>query len=249
MWGNYLILGEIMAKHKKQLKPGDRKLWFKCVKSILKLFIKKPKIIYLGEELPDCALLLSNHVGASAPLTLECHYPKPFRFWGTYEMNSSVKEVYKYLSGVYFHQKKHWNLFLARLFCLIAAPVAWLFYRGLTLISTYRDHRFRNTLKESVKTIEAGASLIIFPEDSSKGYFNTITGFFSGFVTLANVLHKKGMDIPIFLSYLRKKERVYVVDKPVYYKDLIATAMDKYEIAEYLRKRCNYLGTMELPKE
>jgi hypothetical protein len=163
-------------------------------------------------------------------------------------MNSSVKEVYKYLSKIYFHQKKHWNLFLARLFCLIAAPVAWLFYRGLTLISTYRDYRFKNTLKESLKTIETGASLVIFPEDSSSGYFNTITGFYSGFVTLAAVCYKKGYDLPIYLSYLRKKDNLYVVDAPVYYSELIASGKDKYQIAEELRERCNHLGVMKLDK-
>ena len=237
-----------MSKKKNEIKPGERRTWFKCVKALLKVFVKKPKFVFLGKEFEDRSLVLSNHVGASAPLTLECYFPKPFRFWGTYEMNSSVKEVYKYLSRVYFNQKKHWNLFFAQAFCVLAAPVAWLFYRGLTLISTYRDYRFRNTLKESLKTIEAGANLVIFPEDSSNGYFNTITGFYSGFVTLAGVCYKKGYDLPIYLSYLRKSENVYVVDAPVYYSELIATGKDKYQIAEEFRERCNYLGVMELPE-
>ena len=107
-----------MAKEKKnKLKPGERRGWFKCVKAILRIFIKKPRFVFLGEEFQDRSLVLSNHVGASAPLTLETHFPKPFRFWGTYEMNSSLKEVYKYLSEVYFTQKKHWNKFGAKLFC------------------------------------------------------------------------------------------------------------------------------------
>ena len=238
-----------MKKEKnKKIKPGERKTWFKCVKAVLKLFIKKPRFVYLGEEFQDRALILSNHVGATGPLTLEMHFPKPFRFWGTYEMNSSVKEVYKYLSEIYFYQKKHWNKVLAKLFSIIAAPIAWLFYRGLTLISTYRDHRFKSTLKESINTLENNASLIIFPEDSSVGYFNTITGFFSVFVTLAKYCHKKGLDLPIYLTYLRKKERIYVVDKPIYYTELVSKGLDKYQIAELLRVRCNELGTMPLPE-
>ena len=240
----------MMAKNKKNnLAPGQRKKWFRCVKGILRLFIKKPRFVFLGEEFPQSSLVLSNHIGARAPLTLECYFPHPFRFWGTYEMNSSLKEVYKYLSEIYFHQKKHWKLFWSKLFCLIAAPVAFLFYRGLTLISTYRDHRFRNTLKESIKTIEAGATLVIFPEDSSKGYFNTITGFFSGFVMLANVLYKKGYDMPIFVTYLRKKEKIYVVDKPILYSELLKTGMDKNQIALMLKERCNELGVIPLPEE
>lgn len=233
-------------KNKKQLAHGQRKKWFKCVKAVLKLFIKKPKFIYLGEKIPSRALVLSNHVGASAPLTLELYFPNPFRFWGTYEMNSSLKEVYKYLSEVYFYQKKHWNKLLAKIFCVIAAPVAWVFYRGLTLISTYRDHRFKNTLKESILALQSDCNLVIFPEDSSNGYFNTITGFFSGFVCIAKLAHKKGMDLPIFLSYFRKKDKVYVIDKPIYYTQLEQMGFDKYQMAEYLKDRCNKLGSLSL---
>ena len=236
-------------KKKNQLNPGERKSWFKGVKAIIRLFLKKPRWIFLGDKFVPRSLVLSNHVGAKAPLTLECYFPQPFRFWGTYEMNSSLKEVYKYLSEIYFYQKKHWKLFWSKLFCLIAAPVAYLFYRGLTLISTYRDHRFRTTLKESIKTLEAGARLVVFPEDSSNGYFDTLTSFFSGFVTLAAVCYKHGMDLPIYLCYLRKKERSYIVDKPILYSELIATGMDKYQIAEHLLTKCNSLGVMELPLE
>ena len=92
---------------------------------------------------------------------------------------------------------------MARLFCIIAAPLAYLFYRGLTLISTYPDHRFRKTIKESLKTLDNGQSLVIFPEDSSKGYFDELTYFYSGFLLLAKTAYKKGKDVEIYLSYYR----------------------------------------------
>ena len=44
--------------------------------------------------------------------------------------------MYKYQTRVYYHEKKHWNLHLARLFCLLASPLTNLFYKGLNLIST-----------------------------------------------------------------------------------------------------------------
>ena len=39
--------------------------------------------------------------------------------------------------------------FLARLFCLLASPLTFLFYKGLNLISTYKDSRLKITLEES----------------------------------------------------------------------------------------------------
>lgn len=233
-----------MKKEKKFKQKRGRGFGF--FKGFLKIFIRKPKIVYLGKEVDKPSIILSNHVGKTAPLTLELYFKTPFRYWGTYEMNGSLKSVYKYMSEVFYHQKKGWNLFLARLFCIIAAPLAFLFYRGLRLISTYPDHRFRRTIKESLETIKGGESLVIFPEDSSKGYFDELTYFYSGFLLLAKKAYKQGNDMEIYLSYYRKKDRTYVVDKPFLYSQYLNCGLSREEIAERARQKVNELGKMDL---
>ena len=218
-----------------------RKRWFTPIKSILKIFIKKPKVKYLGEKIDGQVMFLSNHVGAKAPLKLELYFDKPFRFVGTYEMNGNFKEVYKYLSETYFYQKKHWKKLPAKLFSIIATPLAWMFYRGLNLISSYKDGRLIKTVKDCLKTIKDGGSLVIFPEDSSSGYHDNITHFFSGFLFVAKKSAEKGIDLPIYLAYLKKKENCYVIDAPVYYSQLIASGKTHDEIAEDCRVRLNQL--------
>ena len=237
-----------MGKEKKQVHPAQRPGWFKGLKTFLKLFIRKPKYVYLGEGFADTSLILSNHHGAKGPLALELYFPKQFRFWGTYEMNSSLKEVYAYLKDIYFYQKKHMKKWLATIVAFIACPLLYMFYRGLRLISTYRDFRFKNTLKESVKTLRSNCNLIIFPEDSSNGYFDQMTEFFSGFVSLANYCFRNGMDLPVYVTYLRKKERIFVIDKPFMWSEMAALSLSKTEIAQMLLKRCNALATVELPE-
>ena len=69
-------------------------------------------------------------------------------------MNSNLASLYKYQTRQYYHEKKHWPLWAARLFCLLASPLTWLFYRGLKLISIYPDSRLRTTIKESIQTIK-----------------------------------------------------------------------------------------------
>lgn len=223
----------------------DRKPWFKNLKKILRLIIKEPEFVFLGEKFEGQGFFLSNHVGASAPLTLELYGKHPFRFWGTFEMNSSLKEVYQYLTVTYYHQKKYWNLTLARLFCLIAAPLVKIFYNGLNLISTYPDVRFHKTIRESLQTLKNGHSLFIFPEDSSKGYFDELTHFHSGLVFMAEHAVKAGYDLPLFLAYYQKQNRRYIVDKPVRLSELLKSGETREEIAEKLRQRCNQLGHTE----
>ena len=68
------------------------------------------------------------------------------------------------------------------MFCLIASPLTNLFYKGLNLISTYPDGRFRNTIKESLTAINNGENVVIFPEKSTNGYQANLEGFYGGFV-------------------------------------------------------------------
>lgn len=230
---------------KKRENSAKRSLWFKCLKTLLKLFIKKPKYVFLGEEFAEKSIILSNHVGATGPLTHELYFPKPFRFWGTYEMNMGLGKVYKYLSRTYFHEKKHWKLFWAKAFSIIASPFAFLFYRGLKLIPTYRDYRLKTTFDISNQVLDEGVSLIIFPEDSHDGYHTELKKFFAGFLVLAYNRLKKGEDLPIYVTYLNKETRKWMIDKPIMTSELFNSGKNKEEIAEQLRIRCNELGKMK----
>ncbi len=233
-----------MAK-KKLIKKG--KWWFRLLKRLMTMRYKAPQFIFLeGKEFENGSLILSNHEGTDAPMSLEMYLNKPLRMWGAHEMNSGLIKMYKYQTRVYYHEKKHWNLHLARLFCLIASPLTNLFYKGLNLISTYRDTRFIKTMRESLEAVKNGESVVIYPEDSAKGYLAQLEGFFAGFAVFAEHALKKGVDIPIVVSYFRKSEKVFVFDKPQKYSKLIAEHGNKEKVIEYLLNRCNELGVIDL---
>ena len=223
-----------------------RKWWFKVLKKIMKIRYKKVEFVYLGEKIKNGSIILSNHEGTDAPMSLEIYLDSPIRMWGAHEMNSGLIKLYKYQTRVYYHEKKGWNLHFARLFCLIASPLTNLFYKGLNLISTYKDARFIKTIRESVSAIKNGENIVVYPENSKNGYLKELEGFFAGFVLLAEACKKEGIDVPIYVTYLKKSESVYVVDKPVMYSQLCSSGKDKSEIAAELCERCNELGRMNL---
>lgn len=222
-----------------------RKWWFRLLKKIMKVRYKEPKFVYLGEKITTRSIILSNHEGTDAPMSLEIYGDMPVRMWGAHEMNSGLIKMYKYQSRVYFHEKKGWNLHLARLFCLIASPLTNLFYKGLDLISTYKDVRFIKTIRESVEAIKQGDNIVIYPEDSKKGYLAELEGFFAGFVVLADSCLKEGIDVPIYVTYFKKKEKLYIIDKPILYSELCKKYNSKEEKAKALCERCNELGKMK----
>ena len=202
-----------MAK-KKLVKKG--KWWFRGIKNLMTSRYKAPQFIFLeGKEFENGSLILSNHEGTDAPMWLEMYLDKPLRMWGAHEMNSGLVKMYKYQTRVYYHEKKHWNLHLARLFCLIASPLTNLFYKGLNLISTYKDARFLKTMRESLDAINNKESIVVFPEDSAKGYLAQLEGFFAGFAVFAEHALKRGIDLPVVVSYFRKNQKIFVFDKPI----------------------------------
>ena len=232
--------------YKLEYKRNKRKLYFRFLKKIMKLRYKAPNFVYLGEEITGGALIISNHEGTDAPMSLEIYLDRPLRMWGASEMNSGLISLYKYQTQIYYHEKKHWNIHLARLFCLIASPLTNLFYSGLDLISTYRDARLVKTMRESVQAIKDGNNIVAFPERSDKGYLAELEGFHEGVVMLAEVCKMRGIDLPIFVTYFRKNDLTYIVDKPVLYSELSAGGKSRAEIAKELCDRCNALGKMKL---
>ena len=240
---------ETKEKEKKQKKfKQKRKAWFRGMKVMMKCRYKRPQFVYLGEKPTSGSIIISNHEGTDAPMSLEMYCSFPVRFWGTAEMNSGLRKLYSYQTKVYYHEKKHWNLFLARMFCLIASPLTNLYYKGLNLISTYHDSRFRQTLLESLAAIQSGDNVVIFPEKSDKGYLPELEDFYKGFLSLANVCKAKGIDVSIYVSYYKKKEKVYIFDAPVKYSELIKDGATRNEIAKKLLDRCNELGKMQFDK-
>ena len=229
-----------MAKRYKRYKY----LWFRALCGFLKLFVGKNQFVYLGEPFSDQALILSNHVGARGPFSFELNLKQTFRFWGTHLMNGGLKEVYKYQTEIYYHQKKGWNIHLARLFCLVASPLTHLFYKGLNLISTYPDIRLRHTFEESLATLEEHQSIVIFPEDSNNGYFDELTQFFKGFIAFGDYALKHGLDLPVYICYLERKQHRHIVDAPVKFSELKARYNSRNEFAAAVCARCNELGRM-----
>lgn len=224
----------------------DRALWYRGMKKIMCIRYKQPRFVFLGDAPQNGSIIISNHEGTDAPMALEIYCQFPVRMWGTAEMNSGLRRMYKYQTQVYYHQKKHWNLHLARLFCLLASPLANLFYKGLKLISTYQDAKFIKTIRESFDAISNGENVVVFPEKSPEGYLEELPEFYDGFLACAEYCLKHGKDVPIYASYYKKKERVYVFDKPVIYSELKAQLKTREAMSQYLLKQCNDLNKIDI---
>lgn len=226
------------------IEKNRKSLSFKIASQLVKVISHKPKVKYLGQEFEDGSfLLLSNHSARKAPTKIELYFKRDLRMWGTYELTEGFKAAHKYLTNTYFHEKKHWPKFWAKTLGTLAAPFFYSFYRGMRIIPTYRDARFMNTIKMSLQYIQNGTPIVIYPEDSSKGYNELIEHFFSGFVSLLEIALKKGHDLNVYVAYFQNKNNTFYIDNPVRYSLLKEKYEGNYDlIAEALRNRMNEIA-------
>ena len=227
------------------IKRKNEHLWFKCYKKMIKATKPNVKFHYVGEHFKDGSLILSNHESTKGPLSWDFFCDRPVRFLGSEEMNSGLIRMYKYQSRVYYHEKKHWNLFLARLFCLAATPLTNLFYKGLDLISIREGVLFKKTMRDSyIALANYHENLVIFPEDSTNGYLKRLEGFHKGFILICEYCLKNAYDVPLAVSYYNKDKNLIVVGESIKYSEIKNKFKAKEDICEYLKNMCNELGDL-----
>ena len=228
--------------NKKHL-PKKDKFFFKIYKQFLRIFKKRVKFVYIDKKYPKGSLILSNHDFSNAPLAWELFSEEEVRLLGTEEMNSGIVRIYKYLSKIYFHQAHGFNIVLSCLISIVGAPIVYLFYKGLNLISIRHGISLKKTFNDSVISLmDYKETLVMFPEDSTHGYLEEVEKFMPGFVLICETALKRGYDVPLVVSYFKRKEKKCIVDSPILYTELKNKYKTKENMAEALKNRCNELG-------
>lgn len=222
--------------------PKKKQRLFGPVKKILRLFYKKIKVVTLGPKLDENCLLLANHANKKGPLVYELFLPIHCVKWGAHEMLETYKKRWRYLRDVLYMQKNGVKKFKATIKATFEATFSKFFYRGIKVLPTYRDARVRRTFDKSVDVLNDGSAVMIYPENSDKGYFDVLTEFYSGFTFIAEKYYKvNGVDVPIRPVYYHKKKRIIVVGTPSFYTEMKNKGMKRDEMGEFMKNQVNDL--------
>jgi 1-acyl-sn-glycerol-3-phosphate acyltransferase len=241
-----------MGKKKEFKVPSRKQPFYPILKVIMRILYKKPKkIINLAGEIEEKAIVLANHSAKSGPPCLDLYYPKSTCKWGAYQMLGNYKMRKAYLRDVLYIQKCHKKPgFGTSLKASLLAIVSPLAYKGMRVMATYPDTRFTNTVRNSVKVLDAGYSVMIYPENSNEGYEDVLKEFYPGFVMLANVYFKhSGVDLPVYPVYYSVKKRILVIGKPLYVQALTNEGLSLEEICAKLCSEVNGLYYEYVEKE
>lgn len=221
---------------------SNKRPFFRFIKSIVRLFIKKPTFVNEEYISNDPCLYISNHVASSGPTKYELYLPTNFQMMGAHEMCGSLKQRWNYLFKVYFHQKRNVPKWISAVIATIITPFMIMFYKGMQIIPIYNDGRFKKSINIAIETLEKNISLLIFPENSNEGYFDELRGFHGGFWLIAREYHRKtGKDLKIINMYYSKKNKKIIVDEPLSYVELSKELKNHKEASAYFLEKTNNL--------
>ena len=227
----------------KDFKKLRKSFSFRFSNLIVRLIVRRPKIIFLGKVFPENEpyYFLVNHCGKKSPLKIDSYFKNDLRMWGTYEMTLGFKSVRKYLITTYYHEKRHLPKFFAWIVGTIVSPFVAGYYKGMRIIPTYQDMRFVTTLNETIDSVKNNRCIVIFPEDSSKGYKKELPHFFNGCVMSLDKILKRGYDLDIYVGYLIKKKNTFVIMDPIKFSKLKKEFNNYDDMSKNLRTMMNSL--------
>ncbi|MBQ8536456.1 MAG: hypothetical protein IJ461_03515 [Clostridia bacterium] len=203
----------------------------------------------IGKENVDASqeglIFICNHGEYYGPVVTNVYVPFPFRPWSISDLMDDLDTVaefcYKYEISPITWLSERWKRRLAR---LMGKGALWM-TRSIEAIPVYRNkpRMLMQTFRLSVEAMEAGDSLLIFPENpdakslAQPGYVSEGVGeFFTGFTMLGQLYHNRTGKyctfVPIFAD---KKRRVISFGKGVRYDPERPPVEEKVRIVSELK--------------
>jgi len=187
---------------------------YKIIKGLVRLFY--PKIEVVGaEKLPDePCIVVGNHSQMNGPIACELYFPGRRRIWCAGEM-MHAEEVAEYAYNDFWSNKPRWSRWFWKLVSHIITPLAVCVFNNAGTVPVYHDGRVLTTFRTSMKLLEEGESMVIFPEHDVP-HNNIVCDFQDKFVDLARMYHKKsGRTLSFVPMYLAPKLKKMYIGEPI----------------------------------
>ena len=191
-------------------------------KSVLFSFIKwcvklcYPKMQVEGaEHLPkEPVIIVGNHCQMNGPIVGELYVPGEPYIWCAGEM-MHLKDVPEYAFRDFWSGKPKWTRPFYKLLSYIIAPLSVCVFNHARTIGVYHDGRILSTFKNTVKKLQEGKSVVIFPEHNVE-HNHIICEFQDRFIDIAKLYYKKtGRELSFVPMYIAPELKTIYLGEPV----------------------------------
>ena len=194
-----------------------------------------PRMEVVGaENLPEgSAVIVGNHAQMNGPIACELYLPGEHDTWCAGEM-MNLKEVPAYAYRDFWSQKPWYSRWFYRLLSYVIAPLSVCVFNNANTIGVYHDSRIISTFKNTVKRLQAGSRVVIFPEHDAP-YNQILCEFQDRFIDVAKMYHKRtGRELEFVPLYLAPRRKAMYLGKPVRFRADAPLEEERQRICQYL---------------
>ncbi len=206
---------------------------YRIIKWFVWLFY--PRLTVEGlENLPrEPVIIVGNHAQMNGPIASELYFPGKHRTWCAGQMMVR-KEVPDYTFQDFWSQKPPRSRWFYRLLSYIIAPFSVCVFNNANTIAVYHDTRIVSTFKNTMKHLQDGASIVIFPEHDVP-HNHILCQFQDKFIDVAKLYYKRtGKELSFVPLYIAPNLKKMFLGKPIQF-------CAANPIEEERRRICSYL--------
>lgn len=213
---------------------------FKAVREIFRFF-STPYRIVRTREITEPSVLICRHDNLNGPRIVLTWLPDHVRTW-VFHVFMDKDSCYKHYVNYTFSKRFGWSNLKTRVTAKALTPLVVNILDSMGAIAVYRDslESFK-TIKETLKALQGGNSILIFPDVNYTSTDKEDRGVYEGFIYLERYYHKRTGKhlpfVPIFLNHEKKEihlgESIYFTEGIDFYKqkdrvlDLIVNAINQ----------------------
>jgi len=189
---------------------------YQFIRWLVKLFSPKMEVIG-AENLPqEPCLIVANHSQMYGPIACELYFPEDRYTWCAGQM-MHMKEVPAYAYQDFWSGKPKWQRPFWKLLSYLIAPLCVCVFNNAKTIGVYRDSRIISTFKNTVKALQAGKHVVVFPE-CYEPHNHIVHKFQENFVDIAKLYHKRtGKALQLVPMYIAPNLKKMFIESPISY--------------------------------
>ena len=166
----------------------------KKLMNIARWFVPRPTLV-ITEPIPagEPVVFVANHEKNYGPAMMQLFFPIAYRPWIIYNMLD--EDVCKpYVQESFFDKRLKWPRWLSKPVVAILTPIIVRLMQATNPVPVYRGRpdRIVETFRQSIKALENGENLLIFPEKpEAEPFSDAVNEFYEGFLYLAKLYYRK----------------------------------------------------------
>lgn len=208
---------------------------FKIIRKILITFY--PKMTVENKELlpHEPCIIVANHAQMHGPLSCEFYPPRESATWCAAQM-MRVRDVPNYAYKDFWWVKPALSKPFYKLLSYIIAPVSAVIFSNANTVPVWHDKRVISTFKQTVKLLNEGKDIIIFPEKNHVEN-NILCTFQENFTDVAKLYYKRtGKKLCFVPMYIAPRLHKMCLGKPIEYNPENESAFERKRLCQYLKE-------------